>query len=98
MAKDEADRDEAHDPMDEIEPLPRVQELGWTLIPKPPAMPREVEIKKAAIGWSLRPWSPRAKKSMVTMSDVGLDARARGGKTPARRKKIPKLLQPDDES
>lgn len=82
------------DPLDDVQTIPRVEELGWSVIPKPPAVERKVEVKKAAIGWSLRPWSPKPKKSMVTMSDLGLNAKARGGKKPARRprREKPKLL------
>ena len=89
--------DEEQDALEDVQSIPRVEEMGWTVIPKPPAVKREVEVKKAAIDLSLRPWTPKPKKSMVTMSDLGMDAKARGGKKPARRKKKPKLLQGDDE-
>lgn len=88
MAQDdgqnEKDAQDETDAMDDIVSIPLVQELGWNVIPKPQPVERKVEIKKAAIGWSLRPWSPRPTKSMVTMSDIGMGAKARGG-TPARR-------------
>ncbi len=87
--KNKAEEPEEHDPLDDIESIPTVQEMGWTVIPKPPPVERKVETQKAAIGWSLRPWSPKPKKSMVTMSDIGMGAKARGG-TPARNKRKPK--------
>ena len=89
--------EEEHDPLEDVEPLPRVQEMGWSVIPKPPAVQRKVEVKTAAIDWSLRPWSAKPKKSMVTMSDLEMDARPRGGAKPARRKQKPKLLRTEDE-
>lgn len=91
--------EEEHDPLDDVPSIPRVQEMGWTIVPKPQAVKREQEVKFAAIGWTLRPWTASPKEGMVTMSDLGMDARPLGGKKPARRPVKPKLLQdPDDAS
>ena len=90
--------EDEHDPLDDIESIPRVKEIDWTVVPKPPALKRETEVKHAAIEWTLRPWSPNPKKDMVTMSDIGLNAKARGGKNPARRPPKPRLLDDSDDS
>ncbi|GEM_PF-2741975 len=93
-----AAKEEEHDPLDDVESLPRVEAMGWSVIPKPPKVEREINVKKAHIGWTLKPWSKKPTKAMVTMSDIGLGAKARGGAKPARRprREVPKPLQTDE--
>ena len=67
--------------------LPRVAEIGWVVRPKPPAVVKPTKPAKAVVSFTLRPFTPRSKQAMVTMSDLSMNGSARGGSPPARNKR-----------
>ena len=74
--------------IDDIATLPRVGEIGvQTRVMRAETEPPAKETPKANIGWRLKPFVPRVKKKMVTMSDLGMTGQVAGGQKPARRKK-----------
>ena len=83
----ESEDDLGDDPVADMPELPLVQEIGWIVRSKPPAVAKKSSRTKAVVGFKLRPFTARPKTSMVTMSDLGMGGAARGNATPARNKK-----------
>ena len=82
-----AEDDQESDLIDGITSLPRVGEISvQTRVMRTEPEP-EVEVKAANIQWRLKPYTPRVKTQMVTMSDLGMTGSARGGVQPSRRKR-----------
>ncbi len=81
------DGEEGADPVANVASLPRVQEIGWTVIPKSPEVEKTQPVKKEVVAFKLRPFTPKSKKTMVTMSDLNMGGTARGDSKPARNKK-----------
>ena len=81
-------QDEQRDVLEGVQSLPYVKTVDCTMVsmqPKrEPATPPPA--KKANIEKRLRLFSPKPKKAMVTMSDLGMSGGARGDAKPARNK------------
>ena len=91
-----ASSDEREDDLiDGIATLPRVTSIELRASPKRVEPPREVHGQKANIQFELKPFSPKPRKAMVTMSDLGMGGRARGDTQPARNKR--RVAAPSDE-
>lgn len=73
--------------LDDVETLPRVGRVAVETRVKRIDPPKEVDAPKANIAWRLKPFAPKTKKQMVTMSDIGMGGTARGGSEAARRKR-----------
>ncbi len=79
--------DHESDLIDGITSLPRVGQISVTTrVMRTEAEP-VVEVKPANIQWRLKPYTPRVKKQMVTMSDLGMTGSTRGGVQASRRKR-----------
>ena len=79
-------QDEERDVLAGVETLPYVKTVECSMVPmqktvEPATAPPQ---KKANMEKRLRLFSPKPKKAMVTMSDLGMSGRARGGGKPAR--------------
>lgn len=79
--------EEEHDPVADLPGLPRVEEIGWVVRPKPQVVEKKTIPPKAVVAFTLRPFTPRPKTAMVTMSDLGMGGTARGETKPARNKR-----------
>ena len=75
------------DLIDDITTLPRVGEISVTTRVMRTEVAPTVEAKPANIQWRLKPYTPRVKKQMVTMSDLGMTGSTRGGVQASRRKR-----------
>ncbi len=79
--------EEGADPVANVASLPTVQEIGWTVTPYPPKVSKKPELKKEVVEFRLRPYTPKSKSVMVTMSDLNMSGSARGAAKPARNKR-----------
>lgn len=81
-------QDEERDVLDGVQSLPYVKTVDCTMVPMQPKPEPATSppTKKANIEKRLRLFSPKPKKAMVTMSDMGMSGGARGGAKPARNK------------
>jgi hypothetical protein len=73
--------------LDQVKSLPRVESISISMRPTQVKPKKEAPAIKANVGLELKPFVPRAKKRMVTMSDMSMSGRPRGGEGGARRKR-----------
>lgn len=73
------------DIIDGLTTLPRVGQIEvQTTMMRTEAVEEVTEAPKANIEWRLKPFVPKVKKQMVTMSDLGMTGGARGGVSASR--------------
>lgn len=94
--QDDQSEDDAPDAVSRIQSLPRVQEIGWIVRPVSKKPEKKPKPRSAPVAMDLRPFTPKPKKTMVTMSDLGMGGTARTG-TPARNKRRPSPAPADKE-
>ncbi len=80
------DGEGADDALAAIGTLPRVQSICVVAAPTRVEAKEPVQAQKANIGLKLTPFTPTAKRTMVTMSDMSGTGGTRGGVSPARNK------------
>ncbi|MCO4760688.1 MAG: hypothetical protein KC502_04245 [Myxococcales bacterium] len=83
----EAEPETEDDLLGDIKSLPRVESIGVETRVMYTEPKEEPDLPKANIEWRLKSFTPKSKKQSVTMSDLGMSGRARGGVEPARRKR-----------
>lgn len=79
-----SDDDREADLLAEIGTLPRVASVEVRARTTHVDPPKDVRGPKANIELTLKPFSPRSKRQMVTMSDMAMNGRPRGGVAPGR--------------
>ena len=92
MAKKKVDSADQQDEVtesaiDQMKTLPRVEAVQTLLQVHHHEKPERAELPKGNIGFVLKPFTPKPRKSMVTMSDLGTDAQPMGGDAARRPKK-----------
>jgi hypothetical protein len=77
------------DQLEGVVGLPRVVEVGVVMRAHQPAPERPKEPRKAAVAMDLKQLLHKPKRAMVTMSDMALDGRPRGGVQAKRQARKP---------
>ncbi len=77
------------DRLSEIPTLPRVASVSVVTKTTRVDPPKEVKGPKPDVGLVLKPFSPKPKRQMVTMSDMAMSGRPRGGVSASRNRRKP---------
>ncbi|MEY3013255.1 MAG: hypothetical protein RIT45_1990 [Pseudomonadota bacterium] len=81
--------DEEIDRLSEIPTLPRVASVEVVTRTTRVDPPKEIKGPKPDVGLVLKPFVPKPKRQMVTMSDMSMSGRPRGGVTAGRNRRKP---------